>query len=292
MRVLMTGASGFVGRALTKALLARGDRVVALSRSGRGPDGAQSMAADPTEPGGWLTEVAACDAVVHLAGEPIDAHRWSEVHRQRVHDSRVASARLIAAAGPRVLVCASGADYYPWDESDHEYDEDEEPGDSFLAHVCRDWEAAARDSKGRVTCVRSGLVLGRGGGVLSKMATAFRLFLGGPVGSGRQWFPWIHIDDIIGAYLLAIDRADAPPTLNGVAPESVRQGDFARALGRALGRPSWLPVPAPMLRLAVGELADYLLNGRRVVPRSLAAAGYSFQHGTVDDALRACISSS
>jgi uncharacterized protein (TIGR01777 family) len=292
MRVFLTGASGFIGRALSQALLARGDAVVGMSRKGDVESGVEAVRGDPAQPGLWRDRVAGCHAVVHLAGEPIAGKRWNEDQKRLLRASRVDSggqlAQAIAAAPadrrPRVLISASGVDYYPFDKSDHAYGEDEKPGHTFLADLCAAWEASVAQAAERTVVMRNGLVLGHGEGALAKLVTPFRLFLGGPVGSGEQWTSWVHIDDVVGATLLAIDRETIRGPINMVAA-SVRQRDFASALGDALKRPAWLPVPSLALRLLVGELAEYLVHGRRVVPAALEAAGYTFRHADLRGAI-------
>jgi uncharacterized protein (TIGR01777 family) len=296
MRVFVTGASGFLGSALTAALAARGDQVVALSRSAR--DGAAGVAwvtGDPTVPGDWGDRIAGCDAVVHLAGEPVAARRWSEAQRRKILESRVLGTRAVAAAiaaappdrRPRVLVAANGVDWYAFDDGDTAYTEDRPRGQGFLQDVCAAWqkEAEGAGPQVRVAVMRTGIVLGKGEGALARMMTPFKLFFGGPMGNGRQWFPWVLLDDVVGAYLHALDRETVGGPVNLVAPGIVRQKAFARALGRALHRPSWAPVPGFALRLMVGGLADYLLHGRRVVPSVLERTGYAFRWPSLDEAI-------
>jgi hypothetical protein len=296
MKVFLTGATGFLGRAITQALRARGDSVIGLSRSGGGEIGVDWVPGDPTVPGPWQTRVAGCEAVIHLAGESLANKRWSAAQKALLRASRVeGTGQIVKAIGsapresrPRVLVSASGADYYPADESERPYPESEPAGTSFLAELCVAWEAAARGAEPhgvRVVPMRTGVVLGRGEGAMAKLATAFKLFVGGPVGTGRQWFSWVHVDDVVGAVLHAIDKTAQRSVMNVVAPGAIRQREFAAAVGRALGRPSWLPVPATALRLAVGELSQYLLSGRRVVPAALEAGGYQFRFPEIAEAV-------
>ena len=301
MRVFVTGATGYIGQALVAALLARGDRVIALSRrthAASADAAAEIVAGDPARPGDWQARVAGCDAIVHLAGESIAGGRLDAAHRERVLGSRRDGTRLLVesiaalrpADRPRVLVAASGVDLYPFDESDRSYAENAGAGDSFLAEVCTVWENEARAAEAhglRVARMRTGVVIGPGSSALAKMATPFKLFAGGPVGSGRQWFSWVSLDDVVGAYLHVLRHDELAGALNLVAPGAVRQKDFARALGQELHRPSWAPVPALALRVAVGGLADYLLHGRRAVPGVLARSGYAFRHADVAAALRA-----
>jgi uncharacterized protein len=308
MKIVITGATGFLGTPLVGALGARGDAVVVLSRDAeRARAGLAGLAgtgdltvvtAELQSPGPWTAALAGADAIVHLAGEPIAAARWDARQKQRLRDSRVEATRTLveavaalpAAARPRALISASGTDYYPF-APDTEFDDDEvtedaPAGDSFLGRLCRDWEREARAAEAsgvRVVCMRSGIVLGPGG-ALAKLTTPFKLFVGGRIGSGRQWVPWIHRDDAVRAYLAALgdERYTGPVNL---VTGSVRNAELARALGKALGRPSWLPVPGFALRTAVGEFAEYLLHGRRVVPRRLHALGFTWTRPTLDDAL-------
>jgi uncharacterized protein (TIGR01777 family) len=257
------------------------------------------MAANLEQPGPWQDAMAGADAVVHLAGEPIAGGRWNAQRKERIRESRVESTRMIvegiaalpAERRPRALIVASGADYYRFADRSMDDDdpiaEDAPPGASFLARVCKAWEAeaAAAEALGvRVVRMRTGVVIGPGG-ALAKMTTPFKLFAGGRIGSGEQWFSWIHLDDAVAIYRNAIDDDRYRGPINLVAPATVRNAALARALGVALHRPSWLPVPGFALRAAVGELAEYLLEGRRVVPAALQALGYGFLHPGLDEAI-------
>ena len=302
--VVVTGATGFVGSVLVAALRDAGHPIAVLTRDA---DRARAQLGDVTavtadlqSAGAWTAALAEASAVVHLAGEPIAGRRWDARQKQRLRDSRVETTRVLveaiaalpAAARPRALICASGVDYYPF-APDTEFDDDEvterdEPGDSFLARLCRDWEAEARAAEAhglRVAVMRTGMVLGAGG-ALAKLTTPFRLFVGGPIGSGRQWVPWIHVRDAAGAYLASVsdDRYRGPINL---VTDSVRNAELSRAIGASLHRPSWLPVPGFALRVALGELADYALHGRRVVPARLRALGFTWQHPDLAGALTA-----
>ena len=301
MKIVVTGATGFIGSALVPVLRARGDEVIVLTRNAERAKqqlGVEAVKADLEAPGAWTAALKA-DAIVHLAGESVAAKRWDARQKQVLRDSRVETTRTIVEAivamppdqRPRVLVSASGTDYYPFAElafdDDEEVTERDPPGDSFLARVCRDWEkealAAARAGV-RVVCMRTGLVLGPGG-ALAKMTTPFKLFVGGRIGSGKQWMPWIHRDDAVAAYIAAIDDDRYKGPINLVT-DSVRNADFARALGKAMGRPSWLPVPGFALKAAVGELAEYALKGRRVVPSKLRELGFTWKQPDLGTALR------
>jgi uncharacterized protein len=299
MRIFVTGATGLVGRRLVERLRQRGDEVVALSRSAHPSEpGLTFLTGDPTKPGPWLEVLAGCDAVVHLAGEPILGRRWRAGFKQLIRSTRVDSTRLIAEAlarqprrpdgSPKAFVCASGIAYYgPHD--DEELDEDAPPAADFLAEVCIAWEQAARpaaEAGVRVTNIRTGVVLDPEGGALPKLARPFRWFVGGRVGSGRQWMSWIHYADHIGIYLLALDDARAAGPLNGTAPEPVKNWGFCQMLGKGLRRPCWLPVPSLVLRIALGQAATLVTTGQRVLPRRALQLGYSFRFPDLEGALR------
>jgi len=302
MKIVVTGATGFIGTALVEALHARGDAITVLSRDAERAKAAlgnvTAVAADLQSRGPWTAALAGTDAIVHLAGEPIAARRWDARQKQRLRDSRVEATRTLVEAilalprseRPRALISASGSDYYPF-AADSEFDDDEvteaDPAsESFLGRLCRDWEhealAAARAGI-RVVCMRTGLVLGPGG-ALAKLTTPFKLFVGGKIGSGRQWVPWIHRADAVRAYLAAIDDDRYTGPVNLVT-SSVRNAELADALGKAVGRPSWLPVPGFALHAAVGEFAEYLLHGRRVVPKRLRELGFTWTYPKLADAL-------
>lgn len=307
MKVVITGATGFIGSALVPALLARGDQVTALSR-----DGARArqqlgdvtgVTADLESPGAWTAALAGAGAIVHLAGEPIAARRWSARQKQILRDSRVESTRVIVEAlaalppadRPGALITASGADYYPFapdvDWDDDEVLERDEPGDSFLARVCRDWEAEAFEANKlgvRVVAMRTGVVLGPGG-ALAKLAQPFRWFLGGRIGNGRQWMSWIHRDDAVAAYVAAVHDARYRGPINLVT-SSARNREISASLGRALHRPSLVPVPALAIKAAAGELSEYMLHGRRVAPGKLRELGFAWRHPELDEALASAVS--
>jgi hypothetical protein len=273
MRVVVAGASGLIGRELSRVLRERGDEVVALPRFGQAP---------------WSVEGA--EAVVNLAGASVAGKRWTAAYKKEIEDSRVLTTRALveaiarSARKPRVLVNASAVGYYGG-RGDEVLEEGAAPGGDFLANVVRQWEAEAQRAPVRSVQLRTGVVLSARGGALSKMLPPFKAFVGGPIGSGKQWFPWIHIADEVGAILWSIDR-DVSGPLNLVAPGIVTMKDFAKALGRALHRPSWAPVPAAPLRILLGEIADVLLAGQRAVPHKLLQSGFRFRFPEVDAALR------
>lgn len=298
MRVGVVGATGFVGKALVAALAERGDTAVAFSR-----DPAKARKALPrvtdARPLEALTAegVADLDAVVNLAGESIGAKRWDAEYKAAILESRVRTTRrvvdAIGAAGrrPKVLVNASAVGFYG-PRGDEEVTEATPSGDDFLSGVCREWEREAERVStfgAREVRLRLGVVLGDGGGSLEKMLLPFKMFVGGPVGDGRQWFSWVHLADVVGAIVWALDHPTLHGPVNVTAPEPVRFRDFAEALGRRLRRPSWLPVPAFALRLAMGQMAEVVVTGQRAVPAALIADGYSFKYSRIDDALAAVV---
>ena len=304
MRVVVTGATGLVGMPLVGRLLARGDQVTVLTRDADRArsklPGVTAVSADLETDGAWTESLDGADAIVHLAGESIGARRWDARQKQILRDSRVESTRTIVEAigklarRPRTLLTASGADYYPF-ATPGEFDDDEvteadAPSDSFLGRLCRDWEAqalAAEPLGVRVACLRLGFVLGPGPG-LEKLTGPFKFFAGGKIASGMQWMSWVHLDDVVGAFIAALDDDRYRGPINVVAG-SVRNRDFAAALGKAMHRPSWLRVPAFAVRAAAGELAEYILNGRNVVPKKLTELGYTWQHRDLGEALAAAL---
>jgi hypothetical protein len=298
--IIITGATGLIGRTLAGKLVARGDKVIALVRdpSRAKLDGAELVRADLEHAGPWCARIDGADAVVHLAGEPIAGKRWDARQKQILRDSRVESGRTIVEAiakashKPAVIVGASGVDYYPFDHGEGEFAGDvvteaDPPGETFLARLCVAWERevlAAETHGVRAVCLRTGIVLAPHGGALDRMALPFKFFAGGKIGSGRQLVSWIELDDIVAAYLAAIDDARYRGPINAVAG-SVTNAEFAHAIGHALHRPAVVPVPAFALKLAVGELAESILNGRNVVPAKLRELGFAFLHADLADAL-------
>jgi uncharacterized protein (TIGR01777 family) len=299
MRVFVTGGTGLVGRRIVGRLRDRGAEAIVLSRS----PGAGTVTGDPTVSGPWLDELASCDGVIHLAGEPIAAHRWTTRFRQKVLDSRVQSTRLIAEAlakaptrpdgSPRVLVNASAVGYYGmFEDNSTEFVEVDPPGSGFLADVCVAWEAAtlpAAKAGVRVAIIRVGMVLAGDGGALPQLAKPFRWYLGGAVGSGRQWVSWIHVDDLAGLFVLAVDQADAAGPINGTAPEPVTNWGFSHTLAAVLNRPCWLRVPKVALRIGLGTMAELATLGQRVIPVRAKELGYEFRYPLLEPALRAAI---
>lgn len=299
MKVVVTGSTGFIGAPLCRELTNAGHEVVALSRNAASArkafgTGIKVVGWDPATGEIPLSAIDGADAIVNLAGESIAAGRWTRERKERILASRIQAVRGLvettrrAANPPKVMVNASAIGFYG-PHGDEEIREDDPPGDDFLARVCVAWEAEAKKAEAlglRVVLVRIGVVLGEGGGALAQMLTPFKLFAGGPIGTGRQWFSWIHRDDVIGIIRLALEHEEVRGPINATGPQPLTMRDFARTLGRVLGRPSWLPVPAFILRAALGDMADMLLTGQRVLPAKATAAGYRFRFETAEAALR------
>jgi uncharacterized protein (TIGR01777 family) len=301
MRVTLTGASGLIGSRLVPELRSRGDEVTVLSRN---PAAARKRLGD-VEAVAWEAErdpapaeaLAGRDAVVHLAGENV-AQRWTERAKRRIHESRERGTRHLVAGmrearehRPGVLVSASAVGYYG-PRGGERVPEDTPPGEDFLARVCVAWEReaqAAAELGTRVVRVRTGVVLDRGGGALGKMLPFFRLGLGGPVAGGGQYMPWIHIDDLLGVYLSALDEPAWTGPVNATAPEPVTNREFSKALGRALRRPAVAPVPAFAIRILYGGMAIIVVEGQRAVPHRTTELGYRHRHPDLDEALRAAL---
>jgi len=279
---------------LVGALQDRGDEVVALSRR---PTRVAEIETVAWEPGHTILPTAArdgVDAIVNLAGAPIGTGRWSAAQREQIRTSRLTSTRGVVAAlggtGPGVLVNASAVGYYGDTES--AVDEDAPSGTDFLATLCVEWEreAMAGGDRARVVMARSGVVLARDGGAFAPILRVAKLGLLGTMGTGRQWVPWIHIDDEVGALLHCLDQPELSGPVNLVAPGPERQGDFARVVRRAVHRPSTLPAPSFLLRTALGPAAALVLSGQRVVPAVLEASGFEFAHPTLEGAVVALLS--
>ena len=293
MKIAITGASGFVGTALTRLLLDDGHAVTGLGTSASHP--LQSAAhftwirADTTLAGTWQAAVSQADAVVNLAGRTI-FKRWSRAYKAQIVDSRILTTRNVVGAmkgEDKILISTSAVGYYG-SRGDQALTEHSTPGTDFLARLSVDWEEAAlgAEKQGiRLAIMRFGVVLGTGGGALAQMLPVFRRFAGGPVGHGRQWFSWIHMVDLLAAIQFLLDHDNVRGPYNVCAPGAVRQKDFARALGAALGRPAVVPAPSLALRLMMGEVAGVLLASQKVRPDRLIADGFSFRFADVDSAL-------
>jgi hypothetical protein len=296
MRVVVAGGSGLIGRALCAELVAGKREVVVLSRrpdTVRGLPGVRVERWDGRSSEGWQALADGAEAIVNLAGENIGAGRWTKERKRRILESRLDSCRAVLEAcegarpRPRVLVQASAVGYYG-PRGDEPVTEQAGPGEDFLARTCREWEAATvrvEELGVRRALVRTGIVLSTEGGALPRMLLPFRLFVGGPLGSGRQGFPWLHLADEARAIRFLIDHQTARGAFNLTAPNPPSNREFCRALGRAMRRPSWLPAPAFALRLLLGEMSSLILDGQRAVPERLEHAGFEFKFGRLEGAL-------
>jgi uncharacterized protein (TIGR01777 family) len=299
MNIVLAGGSGLIGKRLVQRLHERGDSVVLLIRK-------QQSVFQPSIPfikfvlwdaatvSTWSAELETADAVINLSGEPIAAKRWTTEQKHRIFASRIISTRAITEAihhtahKPKVLLNASAVGFYG-NVSDGEVTEKYPRGNGFLANVCEQWEREAvnvqRDGV-RVALLRTGIVLDANGGALQKLLLPFQIFLGGYFGNGKQWFPWIHIDDEIEAIIFALENSKIEGAVNLAVPETVRMKEFCSVLGMVLHRPSWLPVPAFALKLLLGEMAQsLLLDGQKVIPQKLTENGYEFRYPKLKEAL-------
>lgn len=301
MKIAVTGATGFVGTRLVERLVEEGHSVVALTRSKAHGDRVFPKSAFPSvevveyaplESGEWQQALSGCDGVVNLAGAGIADERWTPERKQEILDSRkIGTEKIVEAIAqanpkPSVLVNSSAIGYYGTSET-ATFDESSAPGDDFLAQVCQAWEAAAESAQSngtRVVILRTGIVLGMGG-ALGKMLTPFRLFAGGPLGTGRQWFSWIHRDDLVNLILKALTDTSLSGVYNATAPNPVRMAEFCQTLGQVMGRPSWLPVPAFALEALLGDAAQVVLEGQQVLPKRTQEAGFAYQYPAVKAAI-------
>ena len=293
MRILISGASGLIGRALTERLRSAGDSVQTLVR--RNPEEAEGeIGWDPDAGVLDASRLDGLDAVVHLAGRPISS-RWTEETKAEIRDSRVRGTKLLAEVvsqlprEPKVFISASAIGFYGL-RGDEPLDETSTPGSGFLADVCQEWEAAAapaRDAGIRTVCLRTGLVLSRAGGMLAQVLLPFKMGAGGVVGTGRQWLSWISLADAAAGIQHAIATAELSGPVNLTAPQPVPNAEFVRTLGKLLGRPTLIPLPAFAVKVLFGEMGDeLLLSGQRVLPQKLLASGFQFAHLDLESALR------
>lgn len=301
MKIAITGATGFVGTRLVEKAHQEGHQVLVLTRNATKarrvfPDSAfptvEIVAYTPKESGEWQNAISGCDGVVNLAGAPLADERWSEERKREIIDSRKIGTRkiveAIAAANPKpsVLVNSSAIGYYGTSET-ATFDETAPPGDDFLAQVCREWEAEAQQvtqTGTRLTIVRTGIVIGNGGAI-AKMLTPFRLFAGGPLGNGKQWFSWIHREDLTDLMLFALQNPAIEGTINGTAPNPVRMNQLCDTLAQVMHRPSWLPVPDFALQMLLGDAAKLVLEGQQVLPKRTQEFGFDYQYPTIKPAL-------
>jgi uncharacterized protein len=305
MKVAITGATGFVGSRLVERLTKAGHSVLVLTRNA---DRARRMfpastfpsveivGYSPLESGAWQQKISGCDGVVNLAGAPIAESRWTPERKKEILDSRNIGTQKIVEAieqaepKPSVLVNSSAIGYYGTSETGT-FDEADPAGNDFLAQVCQSWESAAEKVKTtgtRLVILRTGIVLGMGG-ALAKMLTPFRLFAGGPIGSGQQWFSWIHRDDLVNLIIQALTQPEMAGTFNATSPNPVRMSELCNTLGQVMHRPSWLPVPDFALEMLLGDAAQVVLQGQQVLPKRTQASGFEYQYPTVKQAIEAVL---
>jgi uncharacterized protein (TIGR01777 family) len=296
MKVFLTGGTGFVGTFLSRELITKGHDITILTRQKNPPaslkNGIRFVTGDPKEEGPWMAEVAQHDWIINLAGASI-FNKWTEETKKMLHESRILTTRNLVTAlagGDRhQLFCSTSAPGYYGPRGEEELTEESAPGDDFLARLAQEWEAEAAKAQDlgiRTVITRFGIVLGKGGGMLDQLVPLFKSFVGGPVGSGKQWLSWVHQMDLVRAYLFLSEHPDLAGPVNFTSPNPVRNKDFAKALGKALGRPAFMPAPAFMVRLVLGELAETVLTGQKILPQKLSAAGFDFLYPTIDQALQ------
>ena len=301
MKIAVTGGTGFVGTRLVQKLSDAGHNITVFTRNKQQGEKifpkkafpqVEIVEYNPLEMGAWQEEMATSEAIVNLAGAGIADQPWTPERKQEILDSRIKTTRNIvkaiakASQSPQVLVNASAVGYYGTSET-ATFDENSDSGDDFLASVCQQWEDAAKEvetDQTRLVILRFGIVLGNGG-ALGKMLTPFRLFAGGPLGTGKQWFSWIHIDDLVNLIIEAINNSAYQGTYNATAPNPVRMSELCDNLGEVMNRPSWLPVPELALKLLLGEAAQAVLEGQKVLPKRTQEQGFSYQYPTVKPAL-------
>ncbi|AFZ35950.1 protein of unknown function DUF1731 [Stanieria cyanosphaera PCC 7437] len=306
MKIAITGATGFVGSRLVERLNQEKHQIVVLTRN---PDKAKKVFPasafskvelvqySPKQSGDWQKAIDGCDAVINLAGEPI-SERWTPQHKQEILESRKIGTQKIVEAikqaevKPQVLISGSAIGYYGTSET-ATFDENSSPGNDFLAEVCREWEAEAEQVKEagvRLVIVRVGIVLGNGG-ALAKMIGPFKMFAGGPIGTGRQWFSWIHREDLVTLIITALNQTNMVGVYNATAPNPVRMAQFCQILGEVMNRPSWLPVPEFVLELLLGDGAKVVLEGQQVLPKQTQKLGFQYQYPELKSALKEVIAS-
>ncbi len=298
MKVLLTGGLGFVGTQMSIRLLAQHHEVTVVDHSPRPkpytPRDVKYVFGDTTKAGPWQAEIEKQDAIINLAGASI-FRRWTTDSKKLIYDSRILTTRNVVNALPKkssALLCSTSAVGYYGFRGDERITEDSGPGDDFLARLCVSWEneaLKAADNGSRVIIPRFGIVLGKTGGALGQMIPAFKAFVGGPLGSGKQWFSWIHMEDLLGAFLFILDAQNLAGPVNLCSPNPVRNKELAQALGKVLSRPSCLKTPGFAVKLMLGEFGDVLLKGQRVVPEKLLNSGFAFRYPDIAEALREVI---
>jgi uncharacterized protein (TIGR01777 family) len=301
MRVLITGGTGFVGKQLSSRLVKDGNEITILTRSLKGseqaPKGVSYLQGDPTEKGPWQDVIANHDVVINLAGASIFS-KWSDEYKKLIRDSRVFTTRNIiegipSQSGKKISLFSTSAVGYYGFHGDEELDEESPSGNDFLARLAIEWEAEAlkAEEKGaRVVITRFGIVLGEKGGALGQMIPLFKKFIGGPIGSGQQWFSWVHIKDLAEAFAFLMKHPEISGPVNVCSPNPVKNRDLAKSLGKVLHRPSFMPAPAFMIKLVLGEFGSIILEGQRVLPRQLLKGGFVFKYPDIEKALQNIIS--
>ncbi len=301
MKIVIAGATGFIGRALTEKLSASGHEVFVLTRGVRQrvreKNGKILVPWDGKTPGDWVAQLDGADAVINLAGENIASKRWTAVRKQEILSSRAETTRLIVNAiaqvkkKPEILVNASAVGYYG-DVPEGVLTETSGAGDGFLSKTCGQWETEARKAElsgTRVVLARLGPVLGEKGGMLSKMIPPFRFFMGAPLGSGRQWISWVHRDDVTGAFLFMLDHGDISGPVNVTAPAPATMQEFCSALAKIMRRPCGFPLPGFLLKILMGAMAEIVLASQKALPEKLLRAGYQFRYSRLPEALEAIL---
>ncbi|MGY2975009.1 thylakoid membrane protein ThyD [Thermostichus sp. MS-CIW-37] len=300
MRIVITGGSGFIGRRLVARLLEQGDQVLVLTRRpeqarrilGESPN-LKLLPYDPYRPQTWATALEGYEGIVNLAGEPLASSRWTEAKKKEIRRSRVETTQALVQAlaslnqKPQVMISSSAVGYYGSHPEGDPLTETDPPAQDFLAEVCQAWEAAARSVEElgiRLAIVRTGIVLGPDGGALGQMLAPFQFFIGGTIGSGKQWLSWIHREDWVSLVCFLLEQGSG--VFNATAPNPVQMEEFCRTLGQVLGRPSWLPVPELALELLLGEAAQVVLTGQKVIPQAALQMGFTFQYPQLKEALR------
>jgi len=300
MKILITGGTGFVGTQLTSRLTRDGHEVTILTRSLKGAKGSSPgisyLEGDPTRKGPWQESIKNHDAVINLAGASIFS-KWTEEHKKAIRESRVNTTRNIVEGIPSqsqkqfTLFSTSAVGYYGFC-GDEELVEDSPPGNDFLARIAKEWEGEAlkaREKGARVVITRFGIVMGEKGGALSQMIPLFKKYIGGPIGSGKQWFSWVHIKDLAEAFAFLLKHPEISGPVNVCSPKPVRNKDLAKALGKALHKPSFIPAPGFMVKLVLGEFGSVILEGQRVIPRKLLENGFVFQYPDIHKALQGIV---
>jgi len=300
MRIVITGGSGFIGRRLVARLLEQGDQVLVLTRRpeqarrilGESPN-LKLLPYDPYQPQAWAAALEGYEGIVNLAGEPLASSRWTEAKKKEIRRSRVETTQALVQAlaslnpKPQVMISSSAVGYYGSHPEGDPLTETDPPAQDFLAEVCQAWEAAARPVEElgiRLAILRTGIVLGPDGGALGQMLAPFQFFIGGTIGSGKQWLSWIHREDWVSLVCFLLEQGSG--VFNATAPNPVQMEEFCRTLGQVLGRPSWLPVPELALELLLGEAAQVVLTGQKVIPQAALQIGFTFQYPQLKEALR------